>query len=163
MTSSFPGRAGNKTLCKAIAQLASHLGGGALPTCVDTALNKKLNTICHFSSTMITSGSKIISRQEKICTTIFSQALGLMFQRRRNLLMVFPKERRVHLHTWFVFYPLTVVLLDKNYTVVEVKGNLLPFHFWSSQKSGKYLLELANPQAIPAGGDKVKVKMKSRD
>lgn len=107
---------------------------------------------------MITSNNKLISKNERICKTIFSQVRGLMFRRRQNLLMIFPSERKVHLHTFFVFYPLTIVLIDRNHKAVEIKRDLKPFRFWNSAKEGKYLLELTFPRTIPQVGDKVEIR-----
>lgn len=107
---------------------------------------------------MITSNNRLISRHERFCKTIFSQARGLMFRRRQNLLMLFPSERKVHLHTFFVFYPLAIAVIDENYTVVEIKEDLRPFRFWNSKKKGKYLLELALPGMVPRAGDTIEIK-----
>ncbi len=94
----------------------------------------------------------------KVCKTALSQSLGLMFRRRQNLLMIFPSERKVHLHTFFVFYPLTIVLIDRNHKAVEIKRDLKPFRLWNSAKEGKYLLELTFPRTIPQVGDKVEIR-----
>jgi len=87
--------------------------------------------------------NKIISKKERVCKSIFSQARGLMFRPKRNLVMVFPKEQRIKLHMFFVFYPIDVLILDKDKRIVEIKRNFKPFTFWNAQKKGKYVMELA--------------------
>ncbi len=91
----------------------------------------------------ITTG-EIISQEEIVCKTIRSQARGLMFRRKKqNLIMTFPKERKISLHMFFVFYPIDVIFLDKDKNVIEVKENFKPFTFWNSKNKGKYLIELS--------------------
>lgn len=85
---------------------------------------------------------KVISHQEKICRSVFSQALGLMFRKKQNLVMVFPKERKISLHMFFVFYPIDVLVVDEKRRIVEIKRNLKPFTVWDSTRKGKYVLEL---------------------
>ena len=58
--------------------------------------------------------NKIISKKEKYCKDAFSQGWGLMFSRRKNLVMEFPEERETSLHMWFVFYPINVLVLDES-------------------------------------------------
>lgn len=89
--------------------------------------------------------NKIVSSQEMVCRTFLSQALGLMFRRKRNLVMVFPKEKKIRLHMLFVFYPIDVLILDRNKKIVEIKRNFKPFTFWSSKQKCKYVVELAYP------------------
>ncbi len=103
--------------------------------------------------------NKIISKQEIVCKDIFSQGLGLMFKlKEQNLIMIFNKERDIILHNFFVCYPLDLLVLDKDKKVVEIKENFKPFTFWSSQKKGKYLLELG--QDCSKGKVKVGDKLK---
>ena len=90
------------------------------------------------------STNRTISDKEIICNSILSQARGLMFRKRQNLVMVFPKERKIQLHNFFVFYPLDLIILDKEMQVVEIKKNFRPFTFWTSKDRGKYLIELGN-------------------
>lgn len=84
-----------------------------------------------------------ISQKEMICRTVFSQARGLMFRPKQNLVMVFPRERRISLHMFFVFYPIDVLIVNAKMKVVEIKKNFKPFTFWTPQKEGRYVVELA--------------------
>ena len=73
----------------------------------------------------------------------FSQMRGLMFRGRKNLVMIFPTERKISLHMFFVFYPIDVLVVDENKRIVEIKRNFKPFTVWNSYEKGKYVVELA--------------------
>jgi len=93
---------------------------------------------------MIKRGKQIISDNELICKSMWSQARGLMLRRRKqNLIMVFPKERKISLHNFFVLYPIDVILLNKNKEVMEIKENFRPFTFFTPKNKCQYLIELA--------------------
>ncbi len=87
--------------------------------------------------------SKVISHQEIICNNILSQARGLMFRPKQNLIMKFPQEKKVSLHMFFVFYPIDVLILNEKKEILEIKRNFKPFTFWNSKEKGKYVVELA--------------------
>ena len=89
---------------------------------------------------------KTLSKQEIVCKRIFSQMRGLMFRKKQNLIMEFPKERRISLHNCFVFFTTDVLILDSEKRIVEIKRNLRPFHFWSALQKGKYVIELGLPE-----------------
>src|SRR3989338_8512017 len=86
---------------------------------------------------------QIISQKETVCNTIYSQICGLMFRKKQNLIMTFKEEKRISLHMFFVFYPIDVLLLNKNKEIIEIKRNFKPFTSWSSKEKGKYVVELA--------------------
>lgn len=92
----------------------------------------------------------------KICNSIFSQARGLMFSPKRNLVMVFPKEKKVSLHMFFVFYPIDVYVLDRNKRVIEFKRDFQPFTFWHSRRAGQYVVELAKNRTPVKLNEKIK-------
>tara|TARA_Y100000034_G_C6801955_1_gene359766 strand:- start:1 stop:336 length:336 start_codon:yes stop_codon:yes gene_type:complete len=98
---------------------------------------------------------KVISKQEIICKNIFSQSRGLMFKKKQNLIMEFPFEKKIFLHNFFVFYPIDVILLNKNKEVVEIKRNFQPFTLWNSKNKAKYVIELGRDNS-----KNVKVKEK---
>ncbi|MEK6905447.1 MAG: DUF192 domain-containing protein [Nanoarchaeota archaeon] len=99
---------------------------------------------------------KIISNEEIICNSFFSQARGLMFRQKQNLIMTFNRERKVSLHMFLVFYPIDVLILNKNKEIVEIKRNFKPFTFWHSKEKGKYIVELAFPAEYGVG-DRVEI------
>ena len=74
-----------------------------------------------------------------------------MFRGKRNLVMVFPSERKISLHMFFVFYPIDVLIVDENNKVVEIKRNFKPFTVWNSSEKGKYVVELAVERVYEVG------------
>jgi hypothetical protein len=66
-----------------------------------------------------------------------------MFRRKQTVVIIFNEERYVSLHMYFVFYPIDVLILDRNKRIVEITRNFRPFTFWNSTKKGKYVIELA--------------------
>jgi len=77
----------------------------------------------------------------KVCKDIYSQALGKMFNfSRRPLLFVFPNEKSVFIHMFYVFMPLQVIWLDKNMNTTKAK-KMKPFISFE-QGNGKYVLEI---------------------
>ena len=80
----------------------------------------------------------------KICKSILSKALGLMFRRKLKddcIIFEFEDERTVALHMLFVFFAIDVLWLDKKKRVVEMKENFLPFTFYSPRKKRCLLLK----------------------
>ena len=66
-----------------------------------------------------------ISKNAKLCKNIFSKTFGLMFsQKPKTMVFTFKEEKIVPLHMFFVFYPIDVLLLDKNKIVIEKKRKL---------------------------------------
>ncbi len=86
--------------------------------------------------------NKTVSKKEKYCTTLLSKSIGLMFRKKQNLIMILNKEKKARLHNFFVFYPIDVLILDRNKKIVETKKDFKPFTFWNSKKKGKYVVEL---------------------
>ncbi len=85
----------------------------------------------------------VISSKVKICKSIFSKALGLMFSfEPKPLIFIFNRERIVSLHMFFVFFPIDVLFLDEEMSVVEVKKNLRPWKFYIPKKMSKFVIEL---------------------
>lgn len=89
--------------------------------------------------------NKILCKENKVLTSIFSKALGLMFSNKisdKGLVFVFKMPIRVDLHMFFVFYPIDVLFLDESKRVIESKENFRPFTVYISKKKAKYVLEL---------------------
>ena len=85
---------------------------------------------------------KILAHEYTLCTTNLSQAWGLMFSKRRTLVMTFPTERIVPLHMFFVFYPIDVLFLDRTKKIVEIKESFKPFCFYTPRCPACYVIEL---------------------
>ncbi|MBI4453565.1 DUF192 domain-containing protein [Candidatus Woesearchaeota archaeon] len=88
--------------------------------------------------------NKIIAEEYVLCDSFFSKLRGLMFSKRKPLVFVFDDEQYINLHMWFVFFPIDVVLLDKDKKVVEIKEKFKPFTFFNSKNRAKFVLELHN-------------------
>ncbi len=90
------------------------------------------------------SNKKIMSEDFVVCSDIFTMAKGLMFSRKqeRALVFKFKKERKISLHMLFVFYPIDVLFLNKEKTVVGMKENFMPFTFYKSKKEAMFAVEL---------------------
>ena len=99
-----------------------------------------------------------ISNEERFCNTFLSQAFGLMFRKKQNLIMKLPREKKISLHMFFVFYPIDVLILNKNKEIIEIKKNFKPFTFWNSKEKGKYVVELAFPEEYTVG-ERVEIKI----
>ncbi len=78
---------------------------------------------------------------DKICKTPLQQALGLMFSKKKTLLFELNKEKHLAIHNFFVFYPTSLIFLDKNKKVIEIKTNFRPFALYKSKTKAKYLIE----------------------
>ena len=92
-----------------------------------------------------------IAKKYSICSNIDSQMRGLMFSKKKNLIFIFPKEKRISLHMLFVFFPIWVVYLDKNKKTVDIR-KLYPFiSFIYPKQKAKYVLELTEKPKIKIG------------
>jgi uncharacterized membrane protein (UPF0127 family) len=86
-----------------------------------------------------------IIKEEKVCTSIFCKAFGLMFRAKKPaeaLVFAFGTERIVALHMLFVFFPIDVLFLDKNKKVTDVKRSFKPFSYYSPKAKAMYVVEL---------------------
>jgi len=92
-----------------------------------------------------------------LCRTLPELARGLMFSGKKDLLFVFPSERKISLHMFFVFFAIDVYVLDNDKKVVEIRKNFKPFCFYNSKKKGRYVLEIAKQRGKVrfAVGDKL--------
>ena len=80
----------------------------------------------------------------KYCTNFFSKLRGLMFSKPKNLIFVLNKESRINstIHTFFVFFPIDIMWLDKNKKIIDYKKNVRPFSIVIPKKKAKYIVEL---------------------
>ena len=73
-------------------------------------------------------------------------ATGLMFKKKieaSSYLFVFPEERKVPLHMFFVFQAIDVLWVNGEHEVVDLKKNLLPFTPTKYHKGrAKYVVEM---------------------
>ncbi len=101
--------------------------------------------------------NRVIARNERICKSALSKALGLMFcRKRKSLVFVFRKEQKVLLHMLFVFFPIDVLFLDSSRKVVELKTDFKPFRFYNPSKKAMYVIEIPSGSAdITSIGDEI--------
>lgn len=58
----------------------------------------------------------------------YNKCLGLMFHNlKENEVAVLKNYKQEILHTFFVFYPIDIVFLDKNKKVINIKRKIKPF------------------------------------
>jgi uncharacterized membrane protein (UPF0127 family) len=88
--------------------------------------------------------------QIKTCKSFLSQARGLMFSRKKNLLFINKKEKKYPLHMFFVFFPIDIIFLDKTHTVLK-KVRAHPFEPFIKGEKSKYVLEMAEKNNIKIG------------
>ncbi len=90
------------------------------------------------------SNKAILAKNEKLATSIFSKAKGLMFTKKtgKALIFTFSFEQYIPLHMFFVFYPIDVLWLNKDKKVVFLKQDFKPWTMISPKKKAKYVLEL---------------------
>ena len=84
----------------------------------------------------------IISKNEILADSHFSQGRGLMLRRRQNLIMKFCAPRKISLHNFFVFFPLEILIVNSKGRILEINHNFNPFTFWKSNNKGTYCIEL---------------------
>ncbi len=85
-----------------------------------------------------------IADSYKLCKTVLSKSLGLMFtvKFRKPLIFVFSSHMIIPLHMFFVFYPIDVLWLDSEKIVVELKKGFRPFSFFTPKRKASYVIEL---------------------
>ncbi len=100
----------------------------------------------------------IIAENVKMCRSFFSRLKGLMFSLslKNNEALVLEAEKESFslssIHTFFVFFPIDVVWLDRNFNVVDVKSNIRPFSlFIRPKRAAKYVIELKRDMAWNIG------------
>ena len=102
-----------------------------------------------------------IKRNAELCRSSFSKFVGLMFSANMDkaLIFEFNDEKKIRLHMLFVFYPIDVLFLDKEKSVVDMKENFRPFSAYSSKRESMYAIELPKGIIKKTGtslGDKIK-------
>ena len=77
----------------------------------------------------------------KIITSLLGKTRGLMFSRKKTLVFSFSPKQNVSLHTLFVFFPITVLFLDKKKIIVE-QTVMKPFSFYWPRTKARYIVEI---------------------
>lgn len=78
------------------------------------------------------------------CNTFFQNFRGLIFSKKKNIMLVAKKESRFSsgIHSFFVFFTFDAYFLDKNKKVVDFK-RIKPFTIYIPKKPAKYVLEIS--------------------
>jgi uncharacterized membrane protein (UPF0127 family) len=91
---------------------------------------------------------KIIAEKIKFAKTSFQRAKGLMFEDEKKfnygLIFCLPEKSKVlaSIHMLFVFFPITVIWLDEQKKIVDLK-KMTPFELnYTPKKPAKYVIEL---------------------
>ena len=77
----------------------------------------------------------------KTTRSLIGLAVGLMFQKPKEIMLEFPCEGMWAVHTWFMRFPIDLTYLDKDREIVEVKKNVRPWRYYKPRKKAKYLIE----------------------
>jgi len=78
---------------------------------------------------------------DRICSSSISKIIGLMFSRKRTILLKFKQNQKISLHNFFVFFSLNLYFLDRRNKVIEIKKRFLPFTFYTSKKQAVSVVE----------------------
>jgi hypothetical protein len=84
-----------------------------------------------------TEDGEVLAEEHGVADSFLSRALGVMFRRTfpgDALVFEFSRERRVGIHTVFVFFPLDVLFLDDEGVVVS-KRTLRPWIGFASARA----------------------------
>ncbi len=91
-----------------------------------------------------------IAKKTRLCRTVASKCLGLMFSGKDDdlgLIFCFDKAQVIPIHMLFVFYSIDLIYLDKARKIVEIKRNLKPFSFYVPKSKASYLIETVSGRA----------------
>jgi uncharacterized membrane protein (UPF0127 family) len=88
--------------------------------------------------------TSVIATKTKVLSHPLSQSIGLMFhfQQKKAFLFTFPHPVRHTIHMCFVFFPLDVIFIDSNNTIIELKENLKPFTFYRPKNPYSAFIEV---------------------
>jgi uncharacterized protein len=101
----------------------------------------------------------VIAAKSKIADSLLGRSVGLMFSKPTDAAMVlkFPRDTLINLHTYFVFFPIDIVFVNNKMRVVETVESMKPFKTYSTKRKSKFVIEL------PSGTvKKSKTKLKDR-
>jgi len=82
----------------------------------------------------------IVSSHQIACTSFFSQTCGLMFRKPSTAVFLFKSPHRFSIHTWFVRFPMDLILV-KDGEVVELAKNIIPWSTYTPWAKADMLIE----------------------
>ena len=88
--------------------------------------------------------STLIASSSRIADSVLKRAVGLMISRPTEAAMVlmFPKETGISLHTFFVFFPIDILFVDADNRIAELLKQMPPFSTYSAKQKAKLVIEL---------------------
>lgn len=86
----------------------------------------------------------IIASRSRIADSALERAVGLMFSKptRAAMVLKFAKETPISLHTFFVFFPIDIILADSALRVVGIVKGMPPFSTYSADKKARFVVEV---------------------
>jgi uncharacterized membrane protein (UPF0127 family) len=96
---------------------------------------------------MIKIKSKSSEIEADTASTFWKKMIGLSFSRKKNMLFIMEYEDRWFFWMFLVRYPLKMIFIDKNKTVIDIKEakplslDIETWRGYSSEQPCKYVLE----------------------
>src|SRR3989338_2984725 len=86
----------------------------------------------------------LIASSSRVADSVFGRAIGLMFSRPTKTAMIleFSRDSPISLHTFFVFFPIDIILVDSRMRVVEMHVRMRPFTTFVARKVARLVIEL---------------------
>jgi len=97
-----------------------------------------------------------ISIEVKLCNKFFNRFKGLMFTKKFDYCLCFPKCNSIH--TFFMFKPIDVIMTDKNYNILYVYKNFKPYKIILPKRKVYYTFELPTNRFNFKINEKIKVE-----
>jgi uncharacterized membrane protein (UPF0127 family) len=98
--------------------------------------------------------NKIIFEGIKIVKKEKDRIRGLMFRFKKKGIFF---ETRFGIHSFFVFYSLTIFICDDEWKIVKIKKKLIPFAFFFWNPKYKRVIELPYKEYGVKMGDKLEI------
>ena len=104
--------------------------------------------------------NKVLVNHSSIADTLFKKCLGFMFAslRDQGIVFYFNMEKNTSFHTFFMWFSLDFLFLNRNGRVVSIIKNVKPWKL-SVSGHGKYVVELPSGRSLNTSvGDKISFK-----
>ncbi|GBF36517.1 MAG TPA: DUF192 domain-containing protein [Methanothermococcus okinawensis] len=95
-----------------------------------------------------------------VADNFFKRALGLMFRDigKNEGMIFYYKKRKLHIHTFFMRFPIDVIFLLDN-RVVEVVRDLKPWRTYKSKVYSNSMIEIRSDDKLEISvGDKIEIR-----
>lgn len=103
------------------------------------------------------SKGEVIAERVDLADSFLSRFRGLMFKRKfsenRALLFPFSEPKRYSVHTFFMFFPIDLLYLDRELKVTEFHERLPPWRTHRSAEPANFLVELLGGRIEEVGID----------